>query len=196
MKRVLVVLLVVSLFSCENEERGRGDVLYAKEEYKEAIVAYNEYLKLHPEHIKSLYNRGRSFEELRQFDKAAKDFKAVVEIDAKNTSALLSLSKYNYRIKKYDEARYYAETAVKLHNDLPEGHFWLARAYHHLGLFNEAMTGYNNAINLDRSMGEAYLYRGAIKMAGDRKKSACADFQTAKKNGVKEAEDAIKKYCK
>ena len=63
-------------------------------------------------------------------------------------------------------------------------------------MFQEALTSYNNAINLDRKLGEAYLYRGAIKMQSNRKKGACADFMSANKLGVKEAKAALKKYCK
>lgn len=196
MKKLLVVVFAIFTMACENEERGKGDVLYAKGKYKEAISAYNEYLKLHPEHVKSLYNRGRSYEELGQFEKAFADFTLVADLDKKNTSAMLSLSKHNYRIKKYEESRFFAEKALKINNELAEGHFWLGRANHHMGEFNLAVSAYNNAINLNRNYGEAYLYRGAIKMQGNKKKAACSDFKSALKNGLKEAQKAIDDYCK
>ncbi len=119
-----------------------------------------------------------------------------MEIDKKNTSALLSLSKFYYRAHKFDKAKYYGELAVKVNDNLPGAHFWLGRAQHQLGRFPEALIAYNNAINLDRELGEAYLYRGAIKMHGKRKKEACADFKSAKDLGVKEAGIAQTKYCK
>ena len=195
MRHLLIWVLGLALLGCETEERTKGDSLFNNGEYKEAVVAYNDYLKLHPSHVKSIYNRGRSYEELGQFENAFKDFEAVLEIDKKNTSALLSLSKYYYREHNFNKSLYYAELAVKENENLAEGQFWLGRAQHQLGLFSEALIAYNNAINLDRELGEAYLYRGAIKMQGDRKKSACADFKSAKDLGVKEAESAQKKYC-
>lgn len=192
----MIAVLTLALFACETEERTKGDSLYSDGKYAEAIKAYDEYLKLHPSHVKSLYNRGRSYEELGKFQKAFNDFEQVLEIDKKNTSAMLSLSKFYYRDHKFEKAKYYGELAVKANVNLPQAHFWLGRAQHQLGAFSEALTAYNNAINLDRELGEAYLYRGAIKMQGNRQKGACADFKSAKDLGVKEAEAAQKKYCK
>ncbi|UXX79280.1 tetratricopeptide repeat protein [Reichenbachiella carrageenanivorans] len=192
----MILVLAVVLFACENEERSKGDELYNEGKYSEAIKAYDEYIGLHPTHVKSIYNRGRSYEELGKFQKAFEDFEAVLEIDKKNTSALLSLAKYYYRDQKFEKAKYYAELAVKENVNLAQAHFWLGRSRHQLGMFAEALTAYNNAINLDRELGEAYLYRGAIKMQSSRNKSACADFKSAKDLGVKEASAAEKKYCK
>ena len=189
-------VLLLALVSCGNEERSKGDLLFAQKKYKEAIAAYDEYLKLYPHHVKSLYNRGRSYEELRQFDKAVEDFHKVLEEDSKNTAALLSLAEHNYRIDKYDQAKFHAETAVKYNDQLPQAHFWLARSLHKQGNFQEALKSYNNAINLDRQFGEAYLYRGAVKNGLGKTSSACADFREANQRGVKQAKDAIQKYCR
>lgn len=192
----MILVLAVALFACENEERSKGDELYGEGKYAEAIKAYDEYVELHPTHVKSIYNRGRSYEELGKFQKAFEDFEMVLDIDKKNTSAMLSLAKYYYRDQKYEKAKYYAELAVKENVNLAQAQFWLGRSRHQLGMFAEALTAYNNAINLDRELGEAYLYRGAIKMQGGKNKSACADFKSAKDLGVKEAQAAEQKYCK
>ena len=188
--------MTLFIAGCGNEDRTKGDKLYAGKKYEEAITAYTTYLELHPSHVKSLYNRGRSYEELKIFDKAHDDFEAVLKIDKKNTAALLSLSKYNYRVDKFDRAKYYAELALKNNDQMAQGHFWLGRSYHQLGIFKEAMKAYNNAINLDRKYGEAYLYRGAIKVGLKRVKSACDDFRSAEELGVKEANTALQNYCR
>ncbi|PIB35172.1 hypothetical protein BFP72_07065 [Reichenbachiella sp. 5M10] len=196
MKNILwVVLAAVSMLACETEDRTKGDSLYASKEYKSAVKAYDEYLELHPTHVKSLYNRGRSYEELKEYDKALADFNQVLELDKKNTSAMLSLSKYYYRAEKFDQSLFYAESAIKVKDDMAEGFFWVARASHHMGDFPKAKAAYNNAINLNKQYGEAYLYRGALKMQEDKKTGACQDFKQAKNLGIKEAEAAIKKYC-
>lgn len=195
MRQLLCALLLVVFVGCENQERGKGDELYNDGNFAKAVKAYDEYIKLHPSHVKSIYNRGRSYEELGKYELAFKDFERVLAIDQKNTSALLSMSKYYYRDHKYEKARYYGDLAVKANDNLPDAHFWSGRALHQLGLFSEALTAYNNAINLNRELGEAYLYRGAIKMQNNHKKSACADFKTAKDLDVKEAQAAQKKYC-
>lgn len=193
---IALSILAIALTSCSNEERTKGDKLFAQRKFKEAITAYDEYLELHPHHVKSLYNRGRSYEELKQYDKAVADFNQVLEEDSKNTAALLSLAEHNYRIDKYEQAKFHAETAVKYNDQLPQAHFWLARSFHKMGLFPDALKSYNNAINLDRQFGEAYLYRGAVKNGLGRTQSACADFKEANERGVKRAKEAIQKYCR
>ncbi|MGL1885914.1 MAG: tetratricopeptide repeat protein [Reichenbachiella sp.] len=198
MMRVVFFVFIATLLitSCGGEEGSLGDKLYESKDYKKAISAYDEYLKLHPENIKSLYNRGRCFEELKNYNQAVKDFLMVLDIDGNNTAALLSMSKHQYRSGNYEKAIGYAEHAVKLKDDLAEGHFWLGRAHHHLGDFPAAILAYNNAINLDKEYGEAYLYRGAVKVAENKKTAGCKDFQKAKELKVPQAESAIKNACK
>ncbi|WP_109829981.1 tetratricopeptide repeat protein [Reichenbachiella versicolor] len=197
MRKVILplVLFMSILISCQKGEISKGDKFFGQKNYKEAIVAYTEYLKLHPNHIQSLYNRGRSYEELHQNDKAEKDFLEVIEVDKKNTSARLSLAELKYKAKDFEKARFYAEEAVKLKDDLATAHFWLGRAYHQLGEFDEAMKGYNDAIALDPNLGNAFLNRGAIKITKGSKSSGCEDLQKAQSLGVGSATKAIERYC-
>ena len=48
--------------------------MYSNKNYEEAINQYSESLNLEPNDIKSLYRRGRSYEELGIYDKAEKDY--------------------------------------------------------------------------------------------------------------------------
>lgn len=188
--------MLATLVACQSEEQSKGDALFAKKDFKGAIAAYDEYLKLHPSHVKSLYNRGRSYEEIKEYTKAYEDFRQVLDIDGKNTNSMLSLAKHFYREENFEQALYYAEQAITEKDDLAEGHFWIARANHHMGEFEKAKTSYNNAINLNRSYAEAFLYRGALNLQEKKKSQACKDFNQAVSLGSKEAEKAVEKYCK
>ena len=53
-----------------------------------------------------------------------------------------------------------------------------------------------STINFDNKSGEAFLYRGALKIALNQERSACNDFNRAKALGASEAADALSKYCK
>jgi len=193
---MLVVMATIGISSCQQEEKSAGDKFYAKKQYNKAIEAYTEHIKLQPTHIKSIYNRGRSFEEIGQYGKAANDFLLVIDIDAKNTNAMLSMAELKYREKNYDKARYYAEQTVKINDGLASAHFWLGRSYHQLGEFGDALKSYNSALSLDASLGQAYLNRGAIHMTNGKKASGCEDFRKALSLSVKGASQAVKKYCK
>ena len=60
----------------------------------------------------------------------------------------------------------------------------------------EALSDYEDAIRLDAQNGQAYLYRGILHVNAKRRKSACEDFNKAKRLNVPDAEGAIQKYCK
>ena len=69
------------LISCASEESRLADTYYTNKNYIKAIEYYSESLNLKPNDIKSLYRRGRSYEETKQFDKALEDYNRVITLD-------------------------------------------------------------------------------------------------------------------
>ncbi|GAB4245469.1 MAG: hypothetical protein Tsb0034_23990 [Ekhidna sp.] len=197
MKSKLVLLLLsLALFSCNSEESLNGDDLFEDQMYKEAIAAYTEYLTTHPDHTKSLYNRGRSYEEMGAVEKAKADFMKVVELDKQHINAYLSLAKLAYNDHQYNKVLVFASQALELNENSAQGHFLSARGAHQLGYFDQALESYNNAISINKDFGEAYLYRGALKIGLKKSRSACEDFKFARLLNVDGADKAVKDYCK
>ena len=157
------------LFSCNDDVTRKGDQLYNEGNYKEAVDAYSEYLKTNPKDIKSLYNRGRAYEEMKQLNQAKSDFLAVLDIDGNNLSANLSMGKYWYNQREFNKA---------------------------IIFFDKAMENYNQSINFDNDNAEAFLYRGALKVALNQIKSACQDFTRSNALGSSEASEALAKHCR
>ena len=79
------------LLSCGSEESRLADSYYQNKNYNKAIEYYTESLKLKPNDTQSLYRRGRSFEEIKQFQNAIKDYNKVLELDKENVNAILSV---------------------------------------------------------------------------------------------------------
>ena len=181
---------------CNNEDSLNGDDLFEDGEFQEAIDAYTSYLETHPDHKKSIYNRGRSFEEVGEIEKAIADFEQLLEIDPKYINAYLSLAKISYNNHDYNKVLIYTGDALDLNESNAQAHFLAGRAEHQLGYFDQAIESYNNAITINRDFGEAYLYRGAVKVGQEKLRSACEDFKFAKSLNVPEADKAIKEYCK
>ena len=197
MKNFHILLLIGSLLgSCGSKESVSGDDLFEKGNYQAAINSYTEYLAGHPDHTKSIYNRGRAFEELGDVKKAKSDFEQVIELDAKHVNAYLSLAKLAYNDHNYNKVLVYAGEAIELNSESAQAYFLSARGAHQLGFFDQAMESYSNAIRINKDFGEAYLYRGALKVGMEKSRSACEDFKLAKLLGVKEAEKATQTYCK
>lgn len=196
MKNLLILFILLVAASCNSEESMNGDDLFDDGKYQEAIEAYTSYLSTHPDHKKSIYNRGRSFEEIGEIEKAVTDFETLIDIDPKYINAYLSLAKVSYNRKDFNKVLIYTGSAIDLNENSAQAHFLAGRAEHQLGYFDQALESYNNSITINRDFGEAYLYRGAVKIGQEKFRSACEDFKFAKSLGVSEADKAIKDYCK
>ena len=183
------------LLGCNTQDSISGDDLFEDKKYVEAIEAYSSYLSTNPDNIKSLYNRGRSYEEIGKVENAIADFEAIIKLDPSNVNANLSLAKISYNKNDYNKVLVYTGKALGINENNAQAHFLAGRAGHQLGYFDQALESYNNAITLSRDFGEAYLYRGAVKMGMEKKSSACEDFKFAQSLNVKEATRAIKEYC-
>ena len=64
-----------------------------------------------------------------------------------------------------------------------------------MGYFEAALKSYEKAIKLNPDYGDAFYYRGALKISMDKVKSACEDFRQAKRLNVEGSSIAKKKYC-
>lgn len=198
MKRLLVLILPLLLMvGCKNENSVEGDAYFKQGEYQKAIDSYTIYLNTEPRDIKTIYNRGRAYEELEQYDLALQDFKRVIKEDPLNVNAHLSITvDYYNRLKDYENTIFYAEKVLKL-DETNESAFTLkGKAHQKLGNVQEALTAYNAAISVNKEYAEAYLSRGSLRLFQKQYSKACADMNIAKSLGSKAADRLIQRYCK
>ncbi|SMD45145.1 TPR repeat-containing protein [Aquiflexum balticum DSM 16537] len=188
--------IVFMLGACSQGGSNKGDELFNEGKYKEAISAYNSFLASKPKNVKALYNRGRSYEELGEFKNAEKDFLAALDQDSKNIQVLLSLSNIYQKQKNHSSALLYADYAVEIPGAPAMAYFMKGRALHQIGNTQEALREYSAAIKMDKDFGQAYYYRGMLKIATDKKKSGCEDISLAIRLNVAIAQEASDKYCK
>jgi tetratricopeptide (TPR) repeat protein len=70
------------------------------------------------------------------------------------------------------------------------------RALHQLGMPEDALKAYGNAIQLDGNYGQAYFNRALLEIALDRTKLACEDLRRAVALDYPGAQDSLEKYCR
>lgn len=194
--RFVFVGMIVFLSACNSDVTREADALFMEGNYQAAIEAYNEYLATKPKDVKSLYNRGRAYEEIGQLSNARADFEKVLDIEPENVNGNLSMGKYWYNAKDFNKAIYYFDKVIEVDGRVSTAYLLKGRSLHQQGDFDEAKKNYDQAINFDNKSGEAFLYRGALKIALNQNRSACNDFNRAKALGADEATDALSKYCK
>ena len=196
-KKNLFLLALISIFvACTSELSKDADALFIKGEYKAAIAAYDEYLKTNPKDIKSIYNRGRAFEELGQLERAKTDFIRVLDIDNRNKNANLSMGKYWYNSADYRQAINFFDKVIDEDRSEESAYLLKGRSFHKMGDFKKAIANYNIVIELNNKNEEAYLYRGALRVNLGQIRRACDDFTRSRALGSEEASGAFNKYCK
>ena len=188
--------MLIAVVSCQNENSLLGDEYFETGKYEKAIEAYNEYLELKPRHVKTIYNRGRCYQELGEQDKALEDFNTVIELDGNNENALLSLGQVFYGKDDFKSTIFYAQKVLEKNPDNAMAFYLIGRANHRQGMTRDAMNNYNTAINLTPNFGEAYLYRGALKLLLKQKKAACIDLNKAVELKAEGADEALRKNCR
>lgn len=194
---IFFIIAVIALVACNGEESKLGDEYFKKGEYQKAVDAYTEYISLQPRNVKSLYNRGRAYEELGKHKEALEDFHAVIKEDPLNTSALLSVTNDFYsRLHDYENTIFYAEKVLALDQNNALAHTLKGKSYQKLGKLSEAMSSYNAAISVNREFVDAYLSRGSLRVYLKQTKKACADFKVAASLRPEAGEKLVKKYCK
>lgn len=188
--------MVLTVGACsDGSGENRADTHYTQGNYEEAITAYSKTLDTKPNNFHALYNRGRSYEELGDFQNAEKDFLTALKIEPRNTQLLLSLSNIFQKQKNHNSALLYAEQATEVAGAPAQAYFMKARALHQMGNTQEAMREYTAAVSIDKNYGQAYYYRGILKLAMDNKRGGCDDIRTAIKLNHSEAQAALEKYC-
>lgn len=197
MNRLSVLIILLIAFGCKNENSELGDKFFSNGEYQKAVDAYTEYLRMQPRDIKTIYNRGRAYEELEEYAKANEDFRKVIKEDPLNVNAHLSIaSDYYYRQKDFENTIFFAEKALKLDQNSALAYTLKAKGHQKLGDLKEAMEAYNDAISVDEEYPDAYLSRGSLRIYLKQFSRACNDFRLAKSLGATQAESLITKYCK
>ncbi len=191
------LLIAGILFSCSGSPNlSPGDAAFKKGDFSEAVTGYTEALETNPTDLDLLYGRGRAYQELGQLLEAQTDFEQAINLDPKNFQVLLSLATIQLEQKSYASALLYATKAEEIPGAPAMASFLKGRALHQLGMPEDALKAYGNAIQVDRNFGQAYLNRGLLKVALERTKQACEDFKLAASLDYPGAAENLKKYCK
>lgn len=190
--RYLSLFYVLLLFSCSKTGDSAKD-LFEEGKYDEAIAVYDDRLESGND-LDVLYNRARAFEEKGDLATAEKEYVKILEVDPEYLPAKLSLSKIAYEQEDYARSIMLSGDALTINPNSAKAHYLQARAKHQLGYTTSAMEGYDMAISLDENLGDAYLYRGALRQSLKRK-GACEDFKVAKILKVPGAKEALDRFC-
>jgi tetratricopeptide (TPR) repeat protein len=190
-------IIAIGIFAsaCQSGGSDEAEKHFQRGNYQAAVDIYDQKLASKPRDVKALYNRGRALEELGELEEAEQSLIKALELDSRNIQILMTISNFYQKQKNYSKALLYADQAVELPGAPAMAYFLKGRALHQLGNADEALKDYSTAIKLNDDFARAYYYRGMLKLATNKKKSACEDLKAADRLDFELAQKAIQQYC-
>ncbi len=138
----------------------------AEDKLDEALIAYQEAIRLNPTRENAYVNIGNALTKQGDFEQAIQYFENSLQLK-QSRYALNGLGVLYEKEKKYDEAYHYYLQALEGHPEYGDAHFNIANILMKLGKIDEAITHFETAIRLKpensqifANLGNAYLHQG------------------------------------
>ncbi len=155
-----------------------GDTLWKLKRYKEAIAAYGEAIKIKP-HPWAYYNRGNTYADLQEYQKAINDFTQALGIQPNLASA------YNNRALAYTDLQEYQKAindytqAIAIQPNLASPYLGRGLVYDKLQEYQRAISDYTQGIAIQPNLAETYLVRGVTYEKLQEYQKAINDYTQA-----------------
>jgi tetratricopeptide (TPR) repeat protein len=124
---------------------------FLEKKYDEAIKFYQQVIDLYPKDARPRWLLGRVYNSMKNSIKAIEHMKKAVAINDNFVPAFKDLGYRHMFIEDYQKAEEYFLKSVELAPDEPNSHDSLADLYTRTGRFEEAITHYKKALELDPS---------------------------------------------
>jgi drug/metabolite transporter (DMT)-like permease len=174
---------------------GRGVAYFNLNDSENALLDYNQAIKLNEKDYKAFNNRAMLHTSKSQFKEALQDYDKAIAL--KDTATLYSSRGALYfRMKNFDKSFQDFEQAIKRNPKDKEAFFNLGSIYYERQDFKNAVLHFKQAQKLDANFPRTYYALGLAQMYADEKENGCLNLQQAQKMNVKEAGEAIAKWCK
>ncbi|MGF1675961.1 MAG: tetratricopeptide repeat protein [Rivularia sp. (in: cyanobacteria)] len=158
----------------------RGVFYSNQENWKSALVDYNQAIEINPNYFDAYFNRALVYSLQKQYELALADFKKAIQINPGNVNA------YYYRgitysfHNKYELALADYNKAIQINPDFDEAYYNTGLIYHQfLNQLDLAIDNYSKAIQLQPNNHEYYNYRGLVYIDQQKWDLALADYNKA-----------------
>lgn len=141
------------------------------------------------------YYRANTYTKLNESIFAIQDYQTALQLGNKSDVILYYLAYNHYQLKQYDQAIIYYEAYEDRVGPTSDVCIKLGFLYSGNESYEKAINMYNQAIEINPSLKEAYFLRGQIYLNVLQREKACIDFIRADQLGHEKSYRFIQKYC-
>ncbi len=118
-------------------------------QFKEAIAAYDNAIRLDPQYAIAYYNRGTAYYNLQEYSRAIEDFDRAIALDPNDTFSYIGLGSLYYKLKEYQRAKMDFDRAILLNPQNADAYNRRGNVYVALQEFQKAITDYDRALAIN-----------------------------------------------
>ncbi len=143
---------------------------------QEAIVAYDEAIRINPQYVDAYNDRGVVRSALGNFSEGITDFEQALKVDSQYPIAYVNLGIAHLNSNDYQQAITNFDRALQINSNLADAYLNRGKAYFYLGKKEKAIADYDQALNINSNYAQAYDSRAIARFRLGDKQGAIKDF--------------------
>ena len=155
-----------------------GKALFAEGNIQEAVVHYDEAIRILPGFFQCYYERGNAYNKLGQYQRAIEDYSEVLRWKP-DVMAYLNRAMLRYNLGDHQRAIEDYNEVIRIIPDDAEAYFHRGKAYSVTGQYQRAFEDYSEAVRLQPDYAEAWNNRGAVYFIQGNRELGCRDARKA-----------------
>ncbi|MBL4624386.1 MAG: tetratricopeptide repeat protein [Flavobacteriales bacterium] len=168
----------------------------AKNLWAQSIADYDKAILLDPEYSKAYFNRGGSYANINQTDKALSDYNKAIEYDPNYEPAYNNRGNSYLNMKQYGKAIADYKKALEINPQYAVAWQGLGKVYHIQNKLDSAIVNYTTALEISPKYAEVMYNRGVAYYNNKQQDLACQDWKLATELQYQPAIKIVTQYCK
>jgi len=173
----------------------RGVVYYELKEFTNALLDYDQALKLKPDYYRPYYNRALLKVAQNDLEGALKDYAEAIRLDPRNAEVFVNRGQLLAAMGQNDAAIRDFDQAIALDEANTLALYNRGNLLFQKGDFKRAIENFEKAVKIDPKFGKAYHALGIALLMYQQKDIGCLNLKQAAKLGYPSAKTSIEQYC-
>ncbi len=162
--------------------------------FKESINDLKKVVFIDPNDGFAWHGLAENYFETNELALSKESYDKAIECGVTSHNVYFMRGKINYAFKQFKEAYDDLTTSIEKESRLIESYVYLGLACSKLGLLEEELNNYDQAIRLGSKNPAVYFNRGMVKLNKSEIEKAKADFFKASEMGFKDADMVLDKW--